>query len=126
MPDLFLWAYPNASARHGARFCHFFTPLKYRDSGILLRQVSCHFSLPIILSAPQLGQRAVIPPVSAEIKIFLRTLDDKNGSRNLTYRDHFSRVVTSNTVLRLNGHVAALLHPFSSKIGQFDGGAVHA
>src|SRR5208283_3505708 len=45
--------------------------------------------------------RSVLPSVSAEINIFPRNFDDKNLSRNITYRDQFSRVATSLSVLRL-------------------------
>src|SRR5208283_485502 len=45
--------------------------------------------------------RSVLPSVSAEINIFPRNFDDENLSRNITYRDQFSRVATSLSVLRL-------------------------
>jgi hypothetical protein len=53
------------------------------------------------MECSQLDWRSAIPLVSVEINIFLCTLDDENLSRNITYRDQFSRVSTSNTVLWL-------------------------
>ena len=55
------------------------------------------------MECSQLDWRSAIPLVSVEINIFLCTLDDENLSRNITYRDQFSRVSTSNTVLWLIG-----------------------
>ena len=76
-------------------------PINYRGAAVEHPQISCHFSLPTILSARNSVGRSAIPLVSVEINIFLRTSDDENVSRSITYRDQFSWVSTSNTVLRL-------------------------
>jgi len=81
----------------------FFMPINYRGLAVEHPQISCHFSLPTILSARNSVGRSAIPLVSVEINIFLRTSDDENVSRNITYRDQFSWVSTSKTVLRLKG-----------------------
>src|SRR6202046_5983796 len=79
----------------------FFIPINYRGSAVEHPQISCHFSPPTIWGARNSVGRSAIPLVSVEINIFLCTFDDENVSRNITYRDQFSRVSTSNTVLWL-------------------------
>src|SRR5690242_10218121 len=49
----------------------------------------------------QLGWAISHPFCLCQNKYFLRKFGDENTSRNITYRDQFSRVATSNTVVRL-------------------------
>jgi hypothetical protein len=52
----------------------------------------------------QLGWAISHPFCFCQNKYFLRKFGDENTSRNITYRDQFSRVATSNTVVRLTDH----------------------
>lgn len=94
--------------------------INYRGSVIVLRQIPCHFWLPTMLGAHDSVERSVTPFCFCRNYFFMRTFNDENGSRNLTYHDQFSRVVTSNTVVRLTNPdrpSVLSLHTRSSKGG---------
>ena len=52
------------------------------------------------------------------IYIFLRTFDDENVSRNITYRGRFSWISTSNTLLRLSASRCAASRCAASRVAR--------
>ena len=79
----------------------FFMSVNYRESVIVPRQISCHFSLSINIECAQLGSAICHPSGFCRNKYFLRTFDDENDSRNIKNRDPNFGGFASNTVLTL-------------------------
>src|SRR6516164_4704434 len=76
-------------------------PINYRESVIVLRQFSCHFSSPTKLCAPNAVRRSGPSLLFLPKNIFRRTLDDENEPSNIKNRDQEIGGFASNCVLRL-------------------------